>query len=142
MANQRTPYREIDHTADLAIEVTAPDLPTLFASSGEALYGLIADPATIQNRDPITVTATGDGREELLHAWLCELLALFNIRGFIGKHCEISHITDGEVMGKVTGEKLDFQRHAFRTEIKGVTYHDFKVWQEKGEWYAQVIFDV
>jgi hypothetical protein len=55
MANQRTPYREIDHTADLAIEVTAPDLPTLFASSGEALYGLIADPATIQNRDPITM---------------------------------------------------------------------------------------
>jgi SHS2 domain-containing protein len=40
------------------------------------------------------------------------------------------------------GEKLDLARHGFRTEIKGVTYHDFKVWQEDGEWRARVIFDV
>jgi len=37
---------------------------------------------------------------------------------------------------------LDLSRHRFRTEIKGVTYHDFKVWQENGAWHARVIFDV
>jgi SHS2 domain-containing protein len=142
MDNPRSTYREIEHTADLAIEVTAPDLPTLFASSGEALYALIVDTATIKNRDHIAVTATGDGSVDLLHAWLCELLARFNIDGFIGKHCEISRLTDGEVVGKVSGEKLDLKRHAFRTEIKGVTYHEFKVWQEKGSWHGRVIFDV
>jgi SHS2 domain-containing protein len=142
MDNPRSTYREIEHTADLGIEVTAPDLPTLFASAGEALYALIADPATVQSRDHIPVTAAGDGPEELLHGWLCELLALFNVEGFIGKHCEISHLTDGEVVGKVSGEKLDLKRHAFRTEIKGVTYHEFKVWEEKDEWHGRVIFDV
>lgn len=142
MANERPTYHEIEHTADLAIEVTAPDLPTLFASSGEALYALIVDTATIQNRDHISVTATGEGSVDLLHGWLCELLARFNIEGFIGKHCEISRLTDGEVVGKVSGEKLDLKRHAFHTEIKGVTYHDFKVWKEKGGWHARVIFDV
>ena len=142
MNDERSSYREIEHTADLAVEVNAPDLPNLFASAGEALYSLIADPATIQNREDISVVVTEEGTEELLHEWLSELLALFNIRGFIGKRCEISWLTEREAIGKVSGERLDVARHSFRTEIKGVTYHDFKVWQDNGDWRARIIFDV
>ena len=142
MANDRGTYREIEHTADLGAEITAADLPALFASAGEALYALIADPATIENREAIKVSATGANPEDLLHTWLCELLALFNVRGFVGKRCEIDRISDGKVQGRVSGEKLDLKRHAFHTEIKGVTYHDFKVWQDAGTWHARVIFDV
>ena len=142
MNDERSSYREIEHTADLAVEVNAPDLPNLFASAGEALYSLIADPATIQNREDISVVVTEEGTEELLHEWLSELLALFNIRGFIGKRCEISRLTEREAIGKVSGERLDVARHSFRTEIKGVTYHDFKVWQDNGDWRARIIFDV
>jgi protein archease len=142
MANDRGTYREIEHTADLGVEITAADLPALFASAGEALYALIADPATIENREAIKVSATGANPEDLLHTWLCELLALFNVEGFAGKRCEITYISDGQVQGRVSGEKLDLKRHAFHTEIKGVTYHDFKVWQDAGTWHARVIFDV
>ena len=142
MADEPATYREIEHTADLGIEVSAADLPALFASAGEALYALIADPATINSRDDITVAAAGADSEALLHAWLCELLALFNVQGFIGKHCEIAAIGNGRVQGRISGEKLDLQRHAFHTEIKGVTYHDFKVWQAADGWHARIIFDV
>jgi SHS2 domain-containing protein len=142
MANDRGTYREIEHTADLGVEITAADLPALFASAGEALYAMIADPATIESREDIKISAIGANPEDLLHAWLCELLALFNIQGFVGKRCEIAHISDGQVQGRVSGETLDLKRHAFHTEIKGVTYHDFKVWQEAGAWHARIIFDV
>ena len=142
MANDRGTYREIEHTADLGVEITAADLPALFASAGEAIYALIADPATIEIREAIKVSATGANPEDLLHTWLCELLALFNVEGFVGKRCEITYISDGQVQGRVSGEKLDLKRHAFHTEIKGVTYHDFKVWQEAGAWHARIIFDV
>ncbi len=142
MAEDHATYREIEHTADLGVEVTAADLPALFASAGEALYALIADPATIESRDEIRIAASGDNPEDLLHAWLCELLAVFNVQGFVGKRCEIAHLESGQVQGRVSGEKLDLKRHAFHTEIKGVTYHDFKVWQEAGTWHARVIFDV
>jgi SHS2 domain-containing protein len=103
---------------------------------------LIADSATIEERESITLSAVGDGPEELLHAWLRELLAQFNISGFVAKRCEVRSITNESVDGIIMGEKLDLARHGFRTEIKGVTYHDFKVWQEDGEWRARVIFDV
>ena len=135
-------YHQIEHTADLGVEIAAADLPQLFASAGEALYALIADPAKIETRENINISATGDTPEDLLHAWLCELLALFNIQGFIGKHCEINQISDGQVQGRVSGERLDLKRHDFHTEIKGVTYHDFKVWQEAGALHARIIFDV
>jgi len=135
-------FREIDHTADLGIEVSAADLPSLFSSAGEALFTLIADPGSIEGRDQIAVSAVGEGPEELLHAWLCELLAQFNLKGFIGKRCDITTIAPGRVEAEIKGEALDLKRHRFHTEIKGVTYHGFRVWQEDNRWRARVIFDV
>jgi len=142
MADKHVVVRDIRHTADLGIEVTADDLSSLFSSAGQALYGIIADPATIETRVERSISVRGDGTEELLHAWLCELLAQFNLVGFIGKRCEVTQFTNGQVVGIISGETLDLGRHRFHTEIKGVTYHGFKVWQEDGSWHARVIFDV
>jgi len=142
MASKNGSFREIEHTADLAIEVTADSLSELFSTTGEALFALIADPKTIEGRNEISVTANGKGPEELLHAWLRELLAQFNLKNFIAVHCKIDQLTDEYVAGTITGDNLDLNRHRFYTEIKGVTYHDFKVWQENGHWYARIIFDV
>jgi SHS2 domain-containing protein len=77
-----------------------------------------------------------------LQAWLSELLAEFNLKGFIGNHCEVTSVEPGRVDGRVEGEVLDLKRHRFHTEIKGVTYHELKVWQENDRWHARVIFDV
>jgi SHS2 domain-containing protein len=135
-------FREIEHTADLGFEVTGQDLAALFSAAGEALYALIADPQTVNIREEIAITASGKGPDELLHAWLCELLAVFNLKRFIGKHCAVIKLTESSVEGQIKGEKLDLSRHAFHTEIKGVTYHGFKVWNEKAKWHARVILDV
>ncbi|MFQ5848962.1 MAG: archease [Candidatus Binatia bacterium] len=134
--------REIEHTADLGIEVEAADLPGLFAAAGEALYGLIADTRGIMLKKEIDVLAVAEEWEGLFHAWLCELLAQFNLKGFVGKECKIRCLEPGRVEAQIRGEYLDLKRHRFYTEIKGVTYHGFKVWQEGGTWHVKVIFDV
>lgn len=134
--------REIEHTADLGIEIEAADLSGLFSEAAEALYGLVADSDDINPKEKIAVSAMGQGWEELFHAWLCELLAQFNLKGFVGKHCEMVSLMPERVEGLIRGECLDLERHRFYTEIKGVTYHQFKVWQEDGMWRARVIFDV
>lgn len=134
--------REIEHTADLGIEIETADLSGLFSEAAEALYGLVADSDDINPKEKIAVSAMGQGWEELFHAWLCELLAQFNLKGFVGKHCEMVSLMPERVEGLIRGECLDLERHRFYTEIKGVTYHQFKVWQEDGMWRARVIFDV
>jgi SHS2 domain-containing protein len=142
MNDEWSSYREIEHTADLAVEVDASELSALFSTAGEALFAFIADPGTIEGREKVAVSASADGPEELLHAWLCELLGQFNITGFIAKSCAVDRLTHQRIDGTLEGEKLDLSRHAFHTEIKGVTYHDFRVWEESGSWHARMIFDV
>jgi SHS2 domain-containing protein len=142
MAEQPASFKEIEHTADLGVEITALTLPALFAVAGQALFALMVEPQSIQPRDEIVVSASGEEPEELLHAWLCELLAQFNIAGFIARSCTVDRLSGDRVEGRILGEKLDLGRHGYRTEIKGVTYHDFKLWQEDGTWRARVIFDV
>jgi len=135
-------YRQIEHTADLGVEIEAAELPGIFRAGAQALYGLIADPAGIEEKQELVVSAGGADWEELFHAWLRELLAQFNLKGFVGRRCELERLAPGHVEGKITGEILDLKRHRFFTEIKGVTYHRFRVWQEDGGWRARVIFDV
>ncbi len=134
--------REIEHTADLGLEVEGPDLPTLFSSGGQALYGILVDINGVRSKEEVVVLATGEGWEELFHAWLRELLAQFNLNGFVGKECEIKSLREDRVEGLLRGERLDLKRHRFYTEIKGVTYHEFRVWNENDRWCARVIFDV
>jgi SHS2 domain-containing protein len=141
-SNRRGSFREIEHTADLGIEVTAADLPALIEVAAEALFSLIVDPQTVQPRQTLAVSATGASPDELLHGWLREVLARFNIDGFVARHCEVTRIDERQIDGIIIGETLDLPRHAFHTEIKGVTYHDYRVWQQDGEWHARVIFDV
>lgn len=117
MAEPPASFKEIEHTADLGVEIIAGTFPALLTASGEALFALIADPENIEIQEEIVVSASGDGPEELLHAWLCELLAKFNIEGLVGKNCAIDQIAADRADGRVRGEKLDLIRHGFRTEI-------------------------
>ncbi len=142
MAEREGGWREIEHTADIGIEVEAASAAKLFAAAAEGFYGLLADAAGIEPRREISVSARGNGWDDLLQAWLSELLAEFNLHGFVGKRCEVTSIEPGHVSGKVKGEALDLKRHKFYTEIKGVTYHELKVWQDGDKWRARVIFDV
>lgn len=141
-SSEQGSFIEIEHTADIAIEVTSETLAGLFATSAKALFSLIADPVTIEPREEIAVSVSAGNTEDLLHAWLSELLAQFNLTGFIGSDCRINATTDKCVEGTLKGEPLDLARHRFYTEIKGVTYHDFRVWQENDSWRARIVFDV
>jgi len=142
VAERKRGFREIEHTADLAIEAEGENPTELFAAAAEGLYALIADPSGIEARQTITISAAGENWEELLPVWLSELLAAFNLHGFIGRQCAITRIARDAVNATVEGEPLDLSRHRFYTEIKAVTYHDLKVWQDGGMWRARVIFDV
>jgi protein archease len=142
VAERQRGFHEIEHTADLGIEAEGENPAELFTAAAEGLYALIAEPAEIEAKQATSISATGDGWEDLLQAWLSELLAEFNLRGFIGKYCAITRIERDAVDATVEGEPLDLQRHRFHTEIKAVTYHDLRVWQDGGKWRARVIFDV
>jgi SHS2 domain-containing protein len=136
-------FREIDHTADLGIEVEGETTEELFRRAGLALFSLMVSLEGVEIREEREVSVEAEGWEDLLHGWLSELLHIFLGNGFIAQTIEVTEITSDRVKARLLGEKLDFKRHDFYTEIKAVTYHQLSVTQnEDGRWQARVIFDV
>ena len=135
-------FREIEHTADLGIEVEADSAADLFSCAGLALFSLMVRPEGIKARDVWEVTVSAEGWENLFHAWLSHLLHRFLQDGFIAVTITVLEIDATHVHARLTGEKLDYERHDFETEIKAVTYHQLSVRNENDHWTARVIFDV
>src|SRR3954466_13347656 len=109
----RRGFREIEHTADLGIEAEGETAAELFTAAAEGLYSLIVDPAGIAAKEEISIGVAGESWEDLLQAWLSELLAAFNLRGFVGKDYAITDIEPRHVNARIKGEPLDLKRHRF-----------------------------
>jgi riboflavin kinase/FMN adenylyltransferase len=131
-------WRELQHTADWAIEVTADSQRQLFARTAAAMYLLQdADPAR-----PITcaraIQAEADAPAELLVAWLNRLLLGQELGGEMYTRFAIHAISPRGVLGMTYG----YAGAPTHTAIKAVTYHDLSVQEAPAGWVARVTFDV
>jgi len=135
-------FREIEHTADLGIEVEADSSSELFRRAGLALFSLMVSLDKVEVREEREEIVQAEGWEDLLHDWLSRLLSRFLQDGFIAVAITIDDINSTHLRARLAGEKLDYERHAFETEIKAVTYHQLSVSCDNGRWQARVIFDV
>lgn len=136
------PFETIDHTADVGLVAYGRDLPELFANATRGMFHFIVDPATVAERETRPVRATAEDLEGLLVAWLGELLVLFNGDGFLPARFQVETVTPTALEAQVAGEPVDPARHAFRLDVKAVTYHGLRVEQQDGLWRARIIFDV
>jgi SHS2 domain-containing protein len=135
-------FREIEHTADLGIEVEAETPNELFHRAGLAIFSLMVSLEGVEAREAREETVQAEGWEDLLHDWLSRLLHSFLQDGFIAATITIEELDSTHLRSRLLGEKLDYKRHNFETEIKAVTYHQLSVTCENGRWRARVIFDV
>lgn len=134
-------FREIEHTGDLGIEVTAPTRCELFRRAALALAALLVDRASVAQSEQRNLTVEAEADPDLMHDLLAELLALFTLEGFIWRDASVTEA--GRALHVVVqGEPFDPVRHGFRGEIKAVTYHTLLVESSPDEWRARVIFDV
>lgn len=128
-------YSTFEHTADIGIEVEAPDLAQAFA---EAAYGLtevitggrLARPRKTPAEGAVSLMA--EDVESLLVRWLSELLFLFEMEGFIVGAAAIridEKEGDWDLKGELKGEPYDPQVHGYGSEVKAITYHCLKVVQ-------------
>ena len=136
------PYKEFEHTADIGMEMYGATLEELFRNAGRALFDTIVEIDRIQPRVERNVSVTGDDDELLLMNWLRRLLYLFAVESEVYGEFRIVALQSGALQAVVTGEPLDMERHHFKTELKAITYHQFRLIHEQDGWRATVIFDV
>jgi SHS2 domain-containing protein len=142
MARPSKPYRLITHTADLGIEVRGKDLPDLFVQAGWAFFDIMMEARRIDLKQERTINVTAPDREALLVAWLGELLYLFETQHLVFGKFLIQSMTPQSLRALGSGELFDLKKHHLKSTIKAVTYHQLRIWEEKGGWRARVIFDL
>ena len=135
-------YELFEHTADLGLRATAPDLDTLFADAAACLFSaIVEDLASVRPVHEAQVELTGDDREYLLFDWLKELLYRFDADHLLFGRFAVSIRADG-LTGTAWGEPFDPTRHVLDHEVKAITYHELKVEQVEDGWLAEVVVDI
>ena len=135
-------YEFFDHTADVGIRAKGTTLEELFVRMARGLTELIAEDSGLQPRQSKLITLTSDGAEELLLAWLQELLFWFSTERFLPVQYTLSAVTQTALMGTVRGDVFDPARHVQGREVKAITRHQLRVRQVDNEWEAEVIVDI
>lgn len=127
----------IDHTGDLGIRVRASSLEALYAEAARALFEILVEGPPLSPAGTETFEVRPEEPADGLRDFLSELLYRFTVERKIYGSFEPS---PGGV--RAGWEPFAAERHAIRTELKAVTYHQLEAKQETDGWSAQVIFDV
>lgn len=135
-------YETFDHTADLGLRIRAPDLDTLFAEAGRALFAaIVEDLDTVEPRQEVGIQIVGDDQEFLLFDWLKELLYHFDSEHILLSRFQV-HVGGAGLSATAQGELLDPSRHQLLHEVKAITYHGLTLQQSDQGWLAEVIVDI
>jgi len=134
--------QQFDHTADVGIVVTADDLRQLFARAAWGLFSVITDMAAVRPAEKVDVSASGPDREALLVRWLSELNFRHAADCWLFCRFDVHTLDDENAAATVFGERFDPRRHVIRAEVKAVTFHALRIWQEEQRLHGRVILDV
>lgn len=131
-------FRILEHTADVGIEATAPDLPALFGEAVRATAAVVLDQEPPPGGARVGVSAEADDLAALLAAVLGEALWTFESSGRlpVGAELEVSETAAAGTFLVVESPK------AGGPAIKAVTYHQLAVERVAEGWRARVYFDV
>ncbi|MCK4843903.1 MAG: archease, partial [Dehalococcoidia bacterium] len=71
-------FEIIDHVADVGIVAYGTDVEELFSNAALALFSLITEPESIEEKLHLDLEVSSEGRDRLLVEWLNELIYLFD----------------------------------------------------------------
>lgn len=131
-------------TADTAFVAYGETLSELFKQTALALESVIVDLSGVRRVEKRKLRIENQSLEGLLFDFLSELVYLQSAENLVLGDFEVE-IREGAsyvLAAKCRGEILDPERHQLGTEVKAVTWHQFKIEKTAEGWQAQVILDI
>jgi SHS2 domain-containing protein len=135
--DQENGFKEIPHSADLALEVRASSLPGLFVEAARGLYSLMQLSCAKGKVVLREIKLEEDDLENLLVSFLNELLADIQQNEIIYNrfNLKIDHFS---LQGKLTGRR----NGGVKREIKATTYHELKIIKIGSGFKTTITFDI
>jgi SHS2 domain-containing protein len=141
-------YRELEHTADVAVEIIAATREELFAEALGALTDIISERGKVEERLARDFALAGPRLDLLLVDWLDELVYAFEVEELLFRRADVrlTELTGSggtlHLAARAWGETLDRRRHPIKVLIKGVTYHGLEITETAAGLRVQVVFDI
>src|SRR3982750_1346763 len=138
-------YRFIDHTADVAADLTGASLGELFCSAAQALTDTMTELSAVMSSVTQPVTLESGTAEDLLVDWLNELLYRFEVQNMLVADASVRVEQRGDrwcLDAEVRGELFDPDRHPSRVLGKSATYHGLHIGRVGDRWSARIVFDI
>ena len=130
-------FKEIDHSADLAMLVWGGDLESLFKDAAIGMYALMG----IHSEPPLEITreifAKSEDKESLLVIFLSELLFLLEQEGLAFAILDLQ-IHTNEVKASLKGSSISEPVKL----IKAVTFHNLEIKRSTQDFMVEIVFDV
>jgi SHS2 domain-containing protein len=135
-------FEIIDHVADVGIVAYGTDVEELFSNAALALFSLITEPESIEEKLHLDLEVSSEGRDRLLVEWLNELIYLFDAERILFNRFDIKRLTHNELKATCYGEGFDPMKHKIRIGVKAATYHMLKLDKNGDGCKAQIILDI
>ncbi len=130
-------YIELQHTADWAVRVWAPDYPTLLIQAARAMYEITGMRLDQDQKVEHVVELAASDDESLLVAFLSELLFLQETENLAFNKIRLN-VSGFELQAWLSGAKIKDQAK----EIKAVTYHNLNIQRLSQGLEVTIVFDV
>ena len=137
MMVDETGFKELEHTADWALLVWAPDLIQLLVTAAKGMYSLSdtqTDESEIQN---ISFILPSLDQESLLVDFLSELIFLGEVRNQAAVNYEI-RLSNSELSALIKTANIKSRKK----EIKAVTFHKLEIYSTAQGLETIIVFDV
>lgn len=135
-------YEQFPHTADIGVRVYGKDLKELFENAAFAMFDIIADLEGLKGGSTQEFSLSAENTEELLVAWLDELLYNFYTKNTLFYEFDVAEVSPPRLRAKALGRPVGANRNRLKTEIKAATYHNLNVKKAKDGYSVEIIFDV
>ena len=133
-------YRELDHTADVAVEIDAATEEDVYARSALALGQLLAGGGPMTQQVERTLEPAGHDRVSQLVDLCRDVLAAFYDERLILCAIDVRLGPPFAAMGWFT--RWDPALHREGVDVKAVTYGGARFEPEGEGWRARLIFDI
>jgi SHS2 domain-containing protein len=127
----------VEHTADLGLEVWAPDLQGLMEEAARGLFELMGIEVSEESRCHRQLEIGADDREQLLVSFLEELLFIADAEDLAFDGFMLN-LVDTNLLARLEGGFIVSRTR----EIKAVTYHYLEISETKRGLKTSIIFDV
>jgi SHS2 domain-containing protein len=137
-------FRPVEHTADRAIAAWGPDLAGLFTAAAEGMFADSVSCSDIEPEQEWAIQVEADSLEDLLHAWLSELLWVSERDEAAVCRVEVEAVQENpyRARGRAWGGAPPPDLPHTGAPVKAVTYHNLRVWRDGDLWLARLVFDV